>query len=91
MFEAATQKIEKKLPPSFKAFVDKQNALRASISPAPTDHDMGRQFFIVLRGQIASAGSRGLMSYKVYENLYHETEAFQFERVIKNVYGKASD
>jgi hypothetical protein len=79
------------MPPSFKAFVDKQNALRSSISPAPTDHDMGRQFFIVLRGQIASARSHALMSYKVYENLYHETEAFQLEGAIKGRYGTVSD
>jgi hypothetical protein len=79
------------IPPSFKAFVDKQNALRQSLFPLPTDHDMGRQFFVVLRGQIASASSRAVMSRGLYENLYHEREAFQFEDAIKPLYLQVSD
>lgn len=77
------------MPPTFKAFVDKQNALRASALPHLSDHDLGRQFYLVLRGQIATAKSRALMTYKSYQGLYHEVEAFQLEDAIKSAYGAA--
>jgi hypothetical protein len=78
------------IPPSFKAFMDRQNALRPSLFPVPSDHDMGRQFFIVLRGQIQSATSRAVMARGLYEDLYHETEAVQLEKAINSLYPKVS-
>jgi hypothetical protein len=78
------------VPTSFKAFMDRQNALRSSLFPAPTDHDMGRQFFIVLRGQIETATSRAVMARGLYGDLYHEAEALQLEKSISSVYPKVS-
>ncbi|MDR3616290.1 MAG: hypothetical protein P4L53_22205 [Candidatus Obscuribacterales bacterium] len=78
------------IPNSFKVFMDRQNALRPSLFPVPTDHDMGRQFFIVLRGQIQSVTSRAVMARAQYRDLYHETEALQLEKAINSLYPKVS-
>ena len=76
------------IPHSFQSFLNRQKDITSAISPALSEHDIGRQMFTVMRGQIATAYARSKMFYRLYENLYHESEAYKLMDVVKDSYEK---